>query len=40
MVIAGVVAVAAFAWGYTIYVDQINADMSRSMSVAAGKFRP
>ena len=39
LVIAGAVAVAAIAWGYTVYVVQSNADMGRSMGMAAGNIR-
>jgi len=40
VVIVGVIAVSAIAWGYIIYVAQSNADMGMSMSVAAGNVRP
>ena len=36
IVISGVVAVVAIAWGYTIYVAQSNADMGTSMGMAMG----
>ena len=39
IVIAGVVAVAAIAWAYTIYLAQINADMGTSMGMAMGNVR-
>ena len=39
IVIAGVVAVVAIAWGYTIYLAQTNADMGMSMGLAAGNHR-
>ena len=39
VVIAGVLAVAAIAWGYTIYVAQSNAGISMSMGMAAGNTR-
>jgi len=39
IVIAGVVAVVAIAWGYTIYLAQSNAVMGMSMGVAAGNVR-
>ena len=39
VVIGGVVAVAAIAWGYTIYVAQSSADMGMSMGMAAGNTR-
>ena len=39
VVIAGVVAVAAIAWGYTIYLAQSNAEMGVSMGMAAGNVR-
>ena len=40
IVIAGVVAVVAIAWGYTIYLAQTNAAMGMSMGMAAGNLRP
>ena len=40
IVISGVVAVVAIAWGYTIYVAQSNADMGTSMGMAMGNVRP
>ena len=40
IVIAGVVAVVAIAWGYTIYLAQTNAAMGMSMGLAAGNVRP
>ncbi len=36
LVIAGVVAVAAIAWGYIVYVAQSNSSVGMSMSTAAG----
>ena len=39
IIIAGIVSVAALAWGYTIYVAQSNADIGMSMGVAAGNMR-
>jgi predicted metal-binding membrane protein len=39
IVISGVVAVVAIAWGYTIYVAQSNADMGASMGMAMGNVR-
>jgi predicted metal-binding membrane protein len=39
IVIAGVVAVAAIAWGYTIYLAHSNADMGTSMGIAMGNVR-
>ncbi|MDA0264309.1 MAG: DUF2182 domain-containing protein [Chloroflexi bacterium] len=39
VVIAGVVAVSAIAWAYTIYLAQINADMGSSMGIAMGNTR-
>ena len=39
IVIAGVVAVVAIAWGYTIYVAQNNAGMEMSMSMDSGNVR-
>ncbi|MEO2140900.1 MAG: DUF2182 domain-containing protein [bacterium] len=39
IVIAGVVAVVAIAWGYTIYVAQNNAEMGMSMSIDSGNVR-
>ena len=39
IVIAGVVAVVAIAWGYTIYVAQNNAGMGMSMSMDSGNVR-
>ena len=36
LVIAGVVAVAAIAWGYIVYVAQSNSSVGMSMSMAAG----
>ncbi|PKB72351.1 MAG: hypothetical protein BZY87_00760 [SAR202 cluster bacterium Io17-Chloro-G6] len=39
VVVAGVVAVAAIAWGYTIYVAQSNADMGSAMGMAMGNTR-
>ena len=39
VVIAGVLAVAAIAWGYTLYVAQSNAGISMSMGMAAGNTR-
>ena len=39
IVISGVVAVVAIAWGYTIYVAQSNADMGTSMGMAMGNVR-
>ncbi|MCH8298769.1 MAG: DUF2182 domain-containing protein [Chloroflexi bacterium] len=39
LVIAGVVAVAAIAWGYTVYLAQSNADVGMSMGIAAGNVR-
>ncbi len=39
IVISGVVAVVAIAWGYTIYLAQSNAVMGMSMGVAAGNVR-
>ena len=39
LVIAGVVAVAAIAWGYTVYLAQSNADVGASMGMAAGNVR-
>lgn len=39
IVIAGVVAVAAIAWGYTIYLAQSNVDMGTSMGMAMGNVR-
>jgi len=40
IVIAGVVAVVAIAWGYTIYLAQTNTAMGMSMGLAAGNVRP
>jgi len=40
VVIGGVVAVAAIAWGYTIYVAQSSADMGMSMGMAGPQRRP
>ena len=39
IVIAGVVAVAAIAWGYTVYLAQSNADVGMSMGMAGGNVR-
>jgi len=39
IVIAGVVAVVAIAWGYTIYVAQSNVGMDMSMSMDTGNGR-
>ena len=39
IVIAGVVAVVAIAWGYTIYLAQSDAVTGMSMGVAAGNVR-
>jgi len=39
IVIAGVVAVAAIAWGYTVWVAQTQADMGMSMGMAMGNVR-
>jgi len=39
IVISGVVAVAAIAWGYTVYVAQTQADMGMSMGMAMGNVR-
>ena len=39
IVIAGVVAVVAIAWGYTIYVAQSNTGMDMSMSMDSGNVR-
>ena len=39
IVIAGVVAVVAIAWGYTIYLAQSNADVGMSMGMAGGNAR-
>ena len=39
VVIAGVVAVAAIAWGYTIYLAQSNADVGSSLGMAMGNTR-
>jgi predicted metal-binding membrane protein len=39
VVIAGVAAVAAIAWGYTLYLAQSNAGVGASMGVAAGNVR-
>ena len=39
VVIAGVVAVVAIAWGYIVYLAQSNADVGMSMGVAAGNVR-
>jgi len=39
IVIAGVVAVVAIAWGYTIYLAQSNADVGMSMGMAGGNTR-
>jgi len=40
IVIAGVVAVVAIAWGYTIYLAQTNTATGMSMGLAAGNVRP
>ena len=40
IVISGVVAVAAIAWGYVIYLAQSDAAMGMSMGMAAGNVRP
>jgi predicted metal-binding membrane protein len=39
VVIAGVVALAAIAWGYTIYLAQSNADVGSAMGMAMGNTR-
>ena len=39
IVISGVVAVAAIAWGYMLYVSQSNADMDMSMGMTVGNVR-
>ena len=39
IVISGVVALVAIAWGYTIYIAQSNADMGASMGMAMGNVR-
>ena len=39
IVISGVVAVAAIAWGYMLYVSQSNADMDMSMEMTVGNVR-
>ena len=39
IVISGVVALVAIAWGYTIYIAQGNADMGASMGMAMGNVR-
>ncbi len=39
VIIAGVVAVAAIAWGYILYLAQSNADIGNSMGMAAGIIR-
>ncbi|MEC9289285.1 MAG: DUF2182 domain-containing protein [Chloroflexota bacterium] len=39
IVISGVVAVAAIAWGYMLYVSQSNSDMDMSMGMTVGNVR-
>ena len=39
IVISGVVALVAIAWGYTVYIAQSNADMGASMGMAMGNVR-
>jgi len=39
IVISGVVALVAIAWGYTIYIAQSNGDMGASMGMAMGNVR-
>ena len=40
IVISGVVAVAAIAWGYMVFVSQSNAEMNTSMGMTMGNVRP